>query len=147
MTNLRQAPKEKKKRSGVPILGLVLAIALAGMAYGLAFPLVQLGEKNGTIGPQLDDLRSEFAKQDWYQKSEQYHKNNIVEIITAVLLWFIMMGIAMFAVSAALVGTDPEKESFKYMPPSPADKKAQIKQMKKDLKEAKRRAREMEKKK
>jgi flagellar basal body-associated protein FliL len=149
MTNIRQASKEKKKRSrGLPILGLLLAISLAGVAYGISFPLVKFGEdQSSTIKKQVVDLRQEFAQKDWYQKSEKYHGNNIVEIITAAVLWFVMMGISMFVVSAAVVGSDPERESWKDMPPSPADKKSMIKQYKKDLKEAKRRAREVEKKK
>jgi hypothetical protein len=149
MTNIRQAPREKKKRvRGLPILGLVLAISLAGVAYGLAIPLVQFSENQSeTVKNQFDDLRSQFAQKEWYQNSEKYHGNNIVEIITAALLWFVMMGLSMFIVSATLVGSDPEKESWKYLPPSPADKKAMVKQLRKDLKEAKRREKEMEKKK
>jgi hypothetical protein len=148
VTNIKQAQLKKSKRRGVPILGLILAIALAGVAYGISFPLVQLGEKQSdTVKTQFDDLRREFASKPWYQDTENIHGNNVVEIITAVVLWFIMMGFAMFAVSAALVGTDPEREALKTMPVSPANKKAMIKQMKKDLKDAKRRARELEKKK
>lgn len=149
MTNIRQAPTAKKKsRRGLPILGLLLAISLAGVAYGIALPLVQFGEgQSETVKDQFDDLRDEFAKQAWYQNNEKYHGNNIVEIIVAALLWFLMMGVAMFIASAALAGSDPEKEAWKHLPPSPADKKAMIKQYKKDLKVAKQRARDMEKKK
>jgi hypothetical protein len=149
MTNLRQAPKAKKKRPrGLPILGLLLAVSLAAVAYGIAIPLVQFAEdQSETVKDQFDDLRNQFEQREWYQNSEKYHSNNIVEIITAVLLWFVMMGISMFVVSAALVGTDPERESWKYLPPSPADKKAMVKQLRRDMKEAKRREREMKKKK
>jgi flagellar basal body-associated protein FliL len=149
MTNLRQAPKKKKKRTrGLPILGLLLAISLAGVAYGIAFPLVQFGEdQSETIKDRFDELRDQFAQREWYQNNEKYHGNNIVEIVVALFLWFLMMGLSMFVVSATLVGTDPERESWKYLPPSPADKKAMVKQLRKDLKEAKRREKEMAKKK
>jgi methyl coenzyme M reductase alpha subunit len=132
-----QTPKPKKTRRGIPILGLLLAVSLAAAAYGVSFPLVQFGEEqSASLKTQFDDLR------DQYQQVP-----NIIEIITAAILWFVMMGIGMFIVSASLVGTDADKEAFKYMPPSPADKKAMVKQMKKDLKDAKRRAREMDRKK
>jgi hypothetical protein len=49
----------------------------------------------------------------------------------------------MLLVSAMLIGTDPERESWKEMGTSPADKKAMLKQLKKDLKEAKKRERLM----
>ena len=148
MTNIRQAHEKKTKRRGVPILVLVLAIALAGVDYGISFPLVQFGEQQSdTLKTQFDNLRQEFASKPWYQDSENIHGNNIVEIIAAVFLWFVMMGVAMFAVSAALVGTDAEREALKDMPPSPANKQAMVKQMKKDLKDAQRRAKEQERKK
>ncbi len=148
MTNIRQVHEKKTKRRGVPILGLVLAIALAGLAYGLAFPLVHFGEQQSDkVKTQFDDLRQEFASKPWYQDSENIHGNNIIEIITAIFLWFVMMGVAMFVVSAALVGTDAEREALKSMPPSPANKQAMVKQMKKDLKDAQRRAKELERKK
>jgi heme/copper-type cytochrome/quinol oxidase subunit 2 len=148
MTNIKQAEEKKVRRRGVPILGLILAIALMGVAYGISFPLVKFAEQqNDSVKTQFDDLRQEFANKSWYQNSEDIHGNNIVEIVTAIFLWFIMMGIAMFAVSAALVGTDSEREALKSMPPSPANKKAMVKQMKKDLKEAKRRAKELDRKK
>jgi hypothetical protein len=56
------------------------------------------------------------------------------------------MALSMFVVAAALFGTDPEKEAWKNMGPSPANKKATIKQMKKDLKVAKKLAKEQQKK-
>jgi beta-lactamase regulating signal transducer with metallopeptidase domain len=147
MTNIKQVEEKKTRRRGIPILGLILAIALMGVAYGISFPLVKFAEQQSdSVKTQFDDLRQEFASKPWYQNSEDIHGNNIVEIITAVFLWFIMMGIAMFAVSAALVGTDTERETLRSMPPSPANKKAIVKQMKKDLKDAKRRAKEQERK-
>ena len=147
MTNIKQVEEKKVRRRGVPILGLILAIALMGVAYGISFPLVTFAEQqNASVKTQFDDLRQEFASKPWYQNSEDIHGNNIVEIVTAVFLWFIMMGIAMLVVSVALVGTDEERETLRSMPPSPANKKAIVKQMKRDLKEAKRRAKEQEKK-
>ncbi|RPI99523.1 MAG: hypothetical protein EHM39_06375 [Chloroflexi bacterium] len=144
MASYREAPKVKKKPRGLPILGLMLALALAAVAYGVSFPLVGfIEERYPDVRNQFDDLRDDFARRPWYQDSQDIHGNNIVEIIVAVVLWFVMMGLAMFAVSAALVGTDADREALKALPPSPADKKAMVKQMKKDLKDAKRRAREM----
>jgi len=148
MSTYREAPKPKKSHRGLPILGLILAIALAGVAYGVSFPLVKLAEdQSPDIARQFDDLRDTFARQVWYRDNADIHGNNIVEIIVAVVLWFVMMGFAMFVASAALVGTDADREAWKTMPPSPADKKAMVKQMKKDLADAKQRAREMDRKK
>jgi hypothetical protein len=148
MSSYVEAPKKKKTPRGVPILGLVLAIALAAFAYGISLPLVDFGEgQSDKVKSQFDDLRAEFQKYKWYQDSEKYHGNNIVEIIIAAVLWFVMMGIAMFIVSATLVGTDPDKASWKDLPPSRADRKAMVKQLKKDLKETKQQLRDIEKKK
>jgi beta-lactamase regulating signal transducer with metallopeptidase domain len=147
MTNIKQVQEKKAKRRGVPVLGLILAVALMGVAYGISFPLVTFAEQQSdSVKTQFDDLRQEFASKPWYQDTENIHGNNIVEIITAIVLWFIMMGIAMLVVSAALVGTDEEREILRNMPPSPANKKEIVKQMKKDLKYAKQRAKEQERK-
>ena len=126
----------------------MLAVALCGVAYGISLPLTKFAEdQDPKVENQFNDLRRQFADYKWYQDNEKYHGNNIVEIIMAGVLWFVMMGIAMFVVSAALAGTDPDRQALKDMPVSPANKKAMIKQMKKDLKDAKRRAKEMEKRK
>jgi hypothetical protein len=139
MKDLERA-KKRKAPKGLPILGLLLAVALLAFSYGVSFPLVKFAEgQNSTIHNAFDDLRQKFEEYPWYRNNEQYHGNHIVEIITTLVLWFVTMGIAMLLVSATLIGTDPERESWKQMGTSPANKKAMIKQLKKDLREAKKR--------
>lgn len=135
------APEKKKPRVGVPVIGLVLAIAFFAFSFGISTPLVEFAEKNNDdLKNAFSDLRKEFNQYDWYQDTKEYHSGKVVEIIVTLVLWFIFMSISMFVVSAALYGTDPEKTAWKEMGPSPADKKAMIKQMKKDLRAAKKRS-------
>jgi G:T/U-mismatch repair DNA glycosylase len=143
---MKVAESTTKKRApkGLPILGLLLAIALLAFSYGVSFPLVKLAEDHSTkVHNAFDDLRQKFEGYSWYRNNEQYHGNHIVEIIATLVLWFVTMGSAMLLVSALLIGTDPEREAWKEMSTSPANKKAMLKQLKKDLKEAKKRERMM----
>lgn len=134
MSKSTQQKKDTGFRAGTPILGLILAITLAVVAFGISVPLVSfLGDQFPDIGNQFDEFRAN------YKDNEMVH-DYIVEVIMAALLWFVLLGAAMMISSIAL-GTNPEKEIWKEMPPSPADKKAMIKLMKKDLREAKKGAR------
>jgi hypothetical protein len=136
--------KKKGAPKGLPILGLLLAVALLAFSYGVSFPLVKFADgQSSTLHNAFDDLRQKFEEYPWYRNNEQYHGNHIVEIIATLVLWFVTMGLAMLLVSATLIGTDPEKESWKQMGTSPANKKAMVKQLKKDLKEAKEREKQM----
>lgn len=147
MSNVVQAEK-KKKRSGVPIIGLVLAVAFLAFSFGISTPLVKFAEeKSPDLRTSISDLRENLKDQGWYAKTEKYHSGKVVEIIVTLILWFVFMSISMFIVSAALFGTDPEKESWKSMGASPANKKAMVKQMKRDLKAAKKHAKELRSKK
>jgi hypothetical protein len=119
---------------------LLLAVALLAFSYGVSFPLVKFVDgQSSTMHNAFNDLRQYFEQYQWYKNNEQYHGNHIVEIITTLVLWFITMGLAMLVVSALLIGTDPEKEAWRQMGTSPANKKAMVKQLRKDLKEAKKR--------
>ncbi len=121
-------------RAGAPILGLILAITLAVVAFAISIPLVSLlGDQFPDVGSELDGFREN------YKDNEMVH-DYIVEAIMAALIWFVLLGLAMLVASASM-GTNPEKQVWKDMPPSPADKKAMIKLMKKDLREAKKGAR------
>ncbi|HVO71256.1 MAG TPA: hypothetical protein VMT24_14495 [Aggregatilineaceae bacterium] len=132
--NRKRAPK------GLPILGLLLAVALLAFSYGVSFPLVKYAEgQSSTVHNAFDDLRQKFEEYPWYRNNEQYHGNHIIEIIATLVLWFVTMGLAMLLVSTLLIGTDPEKEAWKQMGTSPANKKAMVKQLRKDLKESKKR--------
>jgi hypothetical protein len=131
---------KKGTPKGLPILGLLLAVALLAFSYGVSFPLVKFVDgQSSTMHNAFNDLRQYFEQYQWYKNNEQYHGNHIVEIITTLVLWFITMGLAMLVVSALLIGTDPEKEAWRQMGTSPANKKAMVKQLRKDLKEAKKR--------
>ncbi|MBP8972620.1 MAG: hypothetical protein KBH93_01990 [Anaerolineae bacterium] len=146
----RYVPQKRERRTNrwLPIIGLTLAVLLAVSSYLIAFPLVDLGrEQSETIDDAYGDLRRQFASYDWYADSERYHGNNIVEILVAAVLWLVLMGLAMLAVGVATYGTDPERRAWKQMGPPPANKKAVVKQLKKDLKEVKRQEREFKRKK
>ena len=141
---VEMAPKERKRsRAFLPILGLALAILLAVVSYGVSVPLVKYSEEQSPkLNQQFDELRANFDNYSWYVNNEKYHQGRVVEILTAFVLWFVMMSIAMLVVSAAIYGTDPDRESWKELGPSPADKKKVAKQLKKDLREAKKRERQ-----
>ena len=133
--------KKKTFKAGLPIIGLVLAIAFGALSYGLATVLVpMIEEQKPSIENDFNDLRNRY-------KDNEFLHDNLIELIFAVILWFVLMGLGTFIVSATLVGTTPEKEVWKNMPVSPADKKGQVKQMKKDLREAKKKAREQKRRK
>jgi hypothetical protein len=137
--------KKKTFKAGLPILGLILAIALGALSWGLAGPAVSAIE--GYKPDQPDSIKDNFdSLRNRYDRDSFLH-DNIIELIFAGLLWFILMGSAMFIVSATLVGTSPEKEVWDNMPVSPADKKGMVKQMKRDLRDAKRKAREQKRRK
>ncbi len=125
-------------------MGLSLAVAVAVFAYFISFPLVTFGrERSETIDQSYHDLRQYFERYPRYTDYERYHGNNIVEILVAVVLWLIIMGLMMLIVGMTTYNTDPERKILKQMGPSPADKKKVAKELKKQLKELKRQEREL----
>jgi hypothetical protein len=127
------APQIKKKKRGtrafLPVLGLILAVLFAAVAYVVAPPLVDFIEgRSADIQVQFNDFRAEYGE-------------NVIDYIFTGLLWLVFLGLAVFLVSLA-IGDDPEKEAFKYMGPPPADKKALAKAYKKELKERQKRAKQ-----
>lgn len=146
-TVVQSGKKKKSSRRALPILGLLFALALLAFAYGIASPIDKFAEgQSDTLKGKFNDLRTTFNNYGWYRNSEKYHGGHIIEIIIALVLWFILMALSMFVVAAALIGTDPDKTGIKEMGPSPANRKAMIKQMKKDLRAAKKLAAEQKKK-
>jgi hypothetical protein len=141
MSNVVRTPKKKRSKALLPIMGLSLAALLAVVSYVVAPVLldtiVEQFPKNKTL-QQIDDFEHHKPYEKLPDKTPQY--------VFAVALWLVAMGLAMFLVSTS-VGEDPEKESWKHLGPSPANKKAIAKQLKKDLKEAKKRARQQKSKK
>jgi len=128
----RYTPKEARKpvsrrKAFLPVLGLALAIALAVVAYVIAPFVVELIEGlSADIARQFAQLRVEYGE-------------NAVDYLFMFVLWLVMLALMVFIV-AATVGEDPEKEAFKHMGPSPANRDAQIKALRRELKDAKRRA-------
>lgn len=129
----RYRPTEVKKKGHrkafLPLLGLALAIALGIVAYVAAPFLVEW------IEDQSDDIARQFA-----QFRFDYGENAL-DYVTAFVLWIVMLALMVFVV-AATIGEDPEKEPFHYMGPSPADQKKQVKVLRRELKDAKRRAKQ-----
>lgn len=131
-TSYREAEKPKKKRPLLPILGLSLAILLGVVAVMVAGPLLEFGEEQSDgFSKQLNQFRNDPQFENLPDDTPEY--------VTAALLWFILMGLAMFIASAAVAGTDAERKAYSEMGPSPANKDAVVKQLKRDLKEAKKR--------
>jgi hypothetical protein len=132
MSDYRTA-KKRKPRPLLPVMGLLLAVALGVFSYFIAPTLVDFGvEQNDTIRKEVETFEND-PPSGLPEKTFDY--------ITAGFMWLILMGLFMFVASVA-IGQDPEKESWKNMGPSPANKKAVAKQLKKDIKVAKRRQRE-----
>jgi hypothetical protein len=128
MPTVKQAPKKSKQKNAImPIIGLTLAILLAVIAYVAAPALINFGEKNDKVGPQLYEFQA-----------TQKNGELLLHVITSGILWLTMLALCMFIVSAAVAG-DPERAVLKDMPASPANKKARVKDLKKQLKEAERR--------
>jgi hypothetical protein len=127
--------KDKQFKAGLPILGLILAIALAALSFGIAkagVPIIE--EQKPSVEQQFNDLRNEF-------EADSFLHENIVELVFAGMIWLALMAVSMFVVSASMLGTSPDKEVWEHLPVSPADKKGMIKQMKRDLRDAKKKAR------
>jgi len=122
----RQVQPKRRRRGLRPLLGFFLAIALGVIAYVAAPYLVDFAEsQSASVAGRFAQFRVEFGQ-------------NTPEYVMAFLLWIAMLAIVAF-VAAANVGEDPEKEAFKYMGPSPADRDAQVKLLRRELKKAKQR--------
>lgn len=126
-----EATPKKKNRPLLPIIGLVLAVCLAAIAYVAAPPLVDLiGEQNAQIGQQFEQFRRDYGE-------------NSLDYIAAALVWLVMLALTAFIV-ALLIGKDPNREVFDYMGPHPSDKKAVAKAHRKAQKEARKRLKRRE---
>ncbi len=127
--SVAHVPKRKRSRALLPVLGILLAVCLAGVAYVAAPQLVKFGEDQNTrLARQFAEFRFDYGE-------------NSLDYIAAGLLWLVMLGISALVVSA-FVGEDPDKEAFKHMGPSPANKKAMAKEYKRQLKEREKLARQ-----
>lgn len=129
--------KGKSRRKGLqPVMGLVFAALLLVVSYALA-PITL--EAIGSIDDEWDTKIREDSDPDGELLTE------FVYMMTLVL-WLVLMGVSV-AIVAVAIGKDPAKESLGDMPVSPANKQALVKQMKRDLRDAKRRARKQGRKK
>ncbi len=127
--------RKYRRTPGIPLLGLMLAVLLGIVSYFAAPALLDFaGEQVPDFGSQIDDWAVEKPF-DWLPDA-------LPDYLAGLALWLIMMGGAMFLASAA-VGPDPEREGWEHMGPPPANKKKVAKQLKKDLKIAQQREREM----
>jgi len=126
--------KKRRSRALLPVLGLMLAVCFGVVAYFIAPILIEFGEEQSPgLKDSFDDIR---ANPDYPENSVDY--------IAAGLIWLVLMALTMF-IAAAAVGEDPDKETWRLMGPPPADKDAVIKQLRKDLKAAKKRERQRNK--
>lgn len=122
------------RKAFLPVMGLIFAALLIAIAYVLApFALEGLGSIQDDWGRKIrvnEDPDGEFVQEYLY--------------LMAGMLWLVLMGFSMVIVAAA-AGQDPERESLQQMSASPANKKAMAKQLKRELRDAKRRARQQKK--
>lgn len=124
-------PKVKRRRKALlPVMGLVFAALLVVVAYGLAPIALE------TIGSFNDEWNAKIRVNS---DPDGELQTEFIYLMTLVV-WLALLGLSM-AIAAAAIGKDPEKESLKDMSASPANRDALIKQMKRDLRDAKRRAR------
>jgi hypothetical protein len=134
-------PKRDMYKVMLPLMGLLFAVLLAGMAYGLSpLALKAVGSFNEEWDQKLYATDDPATLQDESQDYDARYRYLFMGII-----WLALMGMGMTLVSAASTGTDPEKEAWKQMGAPPANKKAQLKQLKRDLKAAKKRSRQKQK--
>lgn len=120
-----------KKRSSrfLPVFGLLLAVLLGIVAYILAPYMVDYAmERNANVNRQFTDFADQYGE-------------DTIDYLAAGVFWLILLGLATLFV-AIFVGSDPETDSLKDLGPSPANKKAVVKQLKKDLREAQKRAKQ-----
>lgn len=126
--------KKRRSRALLPLLGLLLAVCFGVVAYVTAPMLVEFGEEQSAgLKDSFDEIR---ANPDFPEHS--------VEYIAGALVWLVLMALSMYVV-AAVIGEDPDKETWRLLGPPPANKDAVIKQLRKDLREAKKRERQRKK--
>ncbi len=137
----KQKPKRDMYKVMLPIMGLVFVALLAGVAYGLSpLALKAMGSFNEEWEQKLYADDDPTTREDESKDYDPQYRWLFMGII-----WLALMGLGMTVVAGASMGTDPEKEAWKEMPAPPANKKAMVKQLKKDLRAAKKRARQKEK--
>jgi uncharacterized Tic20 family protein len=131
-SQLRDTPKKRKRRSRalLPVMGLMLAVLLGVVAVFTSPLLVELIEE------QQPDVANQFAD------FEADYGENAVDYVIAAVMWLVMLAFMMFIAAMAIGSDKAEKEMWETLGPHPADKKAVIKAKKKQLKEAKKRARQ-----
>lgn len=124
-------PKVNTRRKGfMPVMGLIFAVLLVVVAYGVA-PIVL--EAIGSFNAEWD------AKIRVNSDPNGELQTEFIYLMTLVV-WLALLGLSM-TIAAVAIGKDPAKESLKEMSVSPANRDALVKQMKRDLRDAKRRAR------
>ncbi len=135
MSSSSKGEGKKKGNPWLPIMGLALAGLLGVTAYFLAPALLDFGvEQSATLRRQVRQFERDPGGLP--EKSFEY--------VTALFLWLIFMAVLMF-IAALAVGPDPEKEAVQTLPPSPSDKKAVAKDLRRQIKAAKKRERERQK--
>ncbi len=137
MSHTMQPKKKRRSKALLPIMGLALAILLGVVAYMLApLALKGVGSINEEWRARVYQTDNPLTPQD---EAQEFQPN--FDYLVAGVLWVFLLGFAMMLVAAA-TGPMPEKETLKMIGPSPADKKAYAKQLKKDLRAAKKRAKQ-----
>ncbi|WP_119072564.1 hypothetical protein [Aggregatilinea lenta] len=129
--NPTQVDAKPKGRPLLPVIGLVLAVCFAAIAYVAAPPLVDL------IAEQSPKISSQFA-----EFRRDYGENSVDYIFTG-LLWLTLLGVSAFVV-ALLAGSDGTKKTYELMGPHPKDTKAMAKAHRKAQKQAKKRLKQRE---
>ncbi|MBN2306305.1 MAG: hypothetical protein JXQ72_17615 [Anaerolineae bacterium] len=124
--------KKKKKSAWLPVMGLSLAILVGLVSFFLAPALLDFGaSQSDSLKRQIEDFEANPGGLP--EKSFDY--------VTALILWLVFMGLFMF-IAAVAVGTDPSTAAVRTMQPPRGAKSESIKDMKKQLRAAKKRERQ-----
>lgn len=137
-----QTKKKPKKLGILPIVGLIFAALLIAVAYGLS-PLALKGL--GSVNEEWDQkLRAADDPATAIDESADYDPQ--FRYLLMAVIWLVLMSFGTIVVASA-TRYNPDREILNQMVASPANKKAMIKELKRGLKEAERRAQQQRKQK
>lgn len=126
---VKEIGPEKASRHGLlPVMGLVLALCFAGIAYFSAPPLIAF-------------IQEQTGKAAFNQRIGGEENLQMLEIAFSIIIWFILLSVSMMIV-AILVGEDPDEED-RILQPRLGDKKKTKKYFKDMDKMEKRRAKQL----
>jgi cobalamin synthase len=95
MTNVVKKEKKKQQHYLLPVMGLIIAVAMAAIAYMVA-PIV------------IDLIRAQMGEARFDQRLGDFSEQNL-RIAFAVVCWLVLFALSMMLV-ALFLNEDPERE-------------------------------------